>query len=90
VASQISASAASEVGWGQWLGQHSEVGDSFEAHQGGVARRRTLSVAAEEGWGCSPASDSRGGGGRGSTSWEGGWCAHGTREGTSWGGEWLE
>jgi hypothetical protein len=55
VASRISASAASEVGWGQWLGQHSEVGDSFEAHQGGEAgwgggaRRRPTREAAEEG-----------------------------------------
>jgi hypothetical protein len=43
VVSQIPVVAIGEVGQGRWLGQHGEVGDSFEAHRGGVAHRtRTL------------------------------------------------
>jgi hypothetical protein len=40
----ISTPTVGEVGRGWWLGQHGEVGDSFEAHQGGGAHQtRTLS-----------------------------------------------
>jgi hypothetical protein len=46
VAGWISAPAVDEVGWGWWLGQHSEVVDSIEASQGGVAHQRGLSAAA--------------------------------------------
>jgi hypothetical protein len=43
VVGQIPVVAIGEVGQGRWLGQHGEVGDSFEAHRGGVAHRtRTL------------------------------------------------
>jgi hypothetical protein len=43
MAGRIPAPAVGEVGQGQRLGQHGEVGDSFEAHRGGVAHRtRTL------------------------------------------------
>jgi hypothetical protein len=35
VASRIPTLAVGEVGWGQLLGQHSEVGNSFEAHRRG-------------------------------------------------------
>jgi hypothetical protein len=43
VAGRILVPTVSVVGRGWWLGQHGEVGDSFEAHQGGEAHRmRTL------------------------------------------------
>jgi hypothetical protein len=44
VADRIPASATDEVGHGRRLGQHGEVGDSFEAHWGGEAHRRGLSA----------------------------------------------
>jgi hypothetical protein len=50
VAGQIPASAAGEVGRGWRLGQHGEVGDSFEAHRGGEAHRRGLSAVAAARW----------------------------------------
>jgi hypothetical protein len=39
VAGWILVTAANKVGRVQWLGQHGELGDPLEAHQGGKAHR---------------------------------------------------